>query len=500
MMKKLVTLLLTLALCLPMALTSSVEVRASETTTYTCSHSMSENGSGKCQNLVDGPGQVCGDCSVVTVYEPIDDYEQEGYWHKYTKIICQNENCGWILIPEENDSIQIQNCAFGVTQGVGKCDCGRTIPFCKHQCGHLVEKGSEYCEYCSADCNINNSRVIILDENTHQLVTEYSCGGSTQEVKSHVKVDGYCSTCGYYSSNGNSSEGDYRLEIQGPEHNYLVSYGNSVYEEFEQTKLVLTCPNGKVISYQIPVANGAWDISSYLVGSGEYAIAMYVGENVVAAATRYIYGQSSDGGAPSVSGNSGPKPTAPAPVYTEVAPTEAEVHAQKAAQVEAKQKKVVTTASGEVVKTAIAGVYEVSSLSGTAVNTPKAEVQKAIGLSDEEIAAGTNASIYMSDFVSKEDRAALNNAAASVGKNVLSMIVSDMYSITKDGKITKLHSSKEPVSLMFGLPKYAVDANRTYSMICVTADGKVVELKDTDNDPSTLTVDTTVFGKYVIVY
>ena len=37
-------------------------------------------------------------------------------------------------------------------------------------------------------------------------------------------------------------------------------------------------------------------------------------------------------------------------------------------------------ASGEAVKTEIAGVYEVSTLSGTAVNTPKAEVQKAIGL------------------------------------------------------------------------------------------------------------------------
>ena len=75
-----------------------------------------------------------------------------------------------------------------------------------------------------------------------------------------------------------------------------------------------------------------------------------------------------------------------------------------------------------------------------------------------------------------------------------------MYSITKDGKITKLHNSKEPVSIMFGIPKHAVDANKAYSVLSVTADGKVVELKDTDNDPTTLTIDTTVFGKYVIVY
>ena len=180
--------------------------------------------------------------------------------------------------------------------------------------------------------------------------------------------------------------------------------------------------------------------------------------------------------------------------------TEEEIHAQKAAETEVRQKKTVTTADGKTVKTEIAGIYEVANLNGTAVNTPKVDVQKAIGLTDEEIAAGTNASIYMSDYVVKEDREALNNAAASNGKNVLSMMISDMYSITKDGKITKLNSSKEPVSLMFGLPKHAIDANRTYSMLCVTADGRVVELKDRDNDPSTITVNTTVFGKYVIVY
>ena len=180
--------------------------------------------------------------------------------------------------------------------------------------------------------------------------------------------------------------------------------------------------------------------------------------------------------------------------------TEEEIHAQKAAETEARQKKTVTTADGKTVKTEIAGIYEVANLNGTAVNTPKVEVQKAIGLTDEEIAAGTNASIYMSDYVVKEDREALNNAVASKGKNVLSMMISDMYSITKDGKITKLNSSKKPVSLIFGLPKHAIDANRTYSMLCVTADGRIVELKDMDNDPNTITVNTTVFGKYAIVY
>ena len=53
---------------------------------------------------------------------------------------------------------------------------------------------------------------------------------------------------------------------------------------------------------------------------------------------------------------------------------------------------------------------------------------------------------------------------------------------------------------MFGLPKDAVKGDRNYSVICVAGDGSVVELEDTDKDASTVTIKTTVFGKYAIVY
>ena len=166
----------------------------------------------------------------------------------------------------------------------------------------------------------------------------------------------------------------------------------------------------------------------------------------------------------------------------------------------AKMKKEVRTANGTSVKTEIAGVYEVFSFNGTAVTTSKEDVKKAIGLTEEEIKAGTNASIYMTDDVKAADRELLKDAASSKGKKVLNMVISDMYSITKDGVITKLHNSKEPVSLMFGLPKDAVKGDRNYSVICVARDGSVVELEDTDKDASTVTIKTTVFGKYAIVY
>ena len=80
------------------------------------------------------------------------------------------------------------------------------------------------------------------------------------------------------------------------------------------------------------------------------------------------------------------------------------------------------------------------------------------------------------------------------------MLISDMYTITKEGKITKLNNIPNPVSLLFGIPKYAIDADRTYSVLCVQPDGSYIELKDMDNDSGTITIDTTAFGKYVIVY
>lgn len=180
--------------------------------------------------------------------------------------------------------------------------------------------------------------------------------------------------------------------------------------------------------------------------------------------------------------------------------SEEEAYLKKAAERESKMKKEVKTANGNSVKTEIAGVYEVFSLNGTAVTTSKEDVKKAIGLTEDEIKAGTNASIYMTDDVKAADRETLKDAASSKGKKVLNMVISDMYSITKDGVITKLHNSKEPVSLMFGLPKDAVKGDRNYSVICVARDGSVVELEDTDKDAGTVTIKTTVFGKYAIVY
>jgi len=193
-----------------------------------------------------------------------------------------------------------------------------------------------------------------------------------------------------------------------------------------------------------------------------------------------------------------PEPEQETPAYVPL--TDEEIHAMRVAEIESRQKKTVTKADGTTVTTEITGVYEIDTLDGSAVVTAKSDVLKAIGLTEEEISAGTNASIYMSGYLSKTDREVITAAIHNSGKTALIMLVSDMYTITKDGKITKLNSTPNPISLLFGLPKYAIDADKVYSVLCVQSDGSYVELKDIDDNPDTITIDTTVFGKYVIVY
>lgn len=407
-MKKIVTLLLTLALCLPMVMTTSLEVRAEDEITYTCSHpyngdSGTEYGMG-CGNTVEASNTVCDACQAS---DKAVSYSFDPSGTTHNKIV----RCGRCVATIGDNAVVLAESQFDVVctfDSGNTCVCGRVkqTNACRHSdmCHGTADEVGGLCDTCTdALANAEEGWAMGNDLNSHIPMKVCSCTWAEldmdREESCTYDEDGYCTVCTFNPS--------------------------------------LVVPSGPC---------------------------------------------------------QGEKPAAPSVTSDE------EIYAQKAAEREEKMKKEVTTANGEAVKTEIAGVYEVFSLSGTAVTTPKEDVKKAIGLSEEEIKAGTKPSIYMTDYVEPADRDALKNAATSKDKKVLNMLISDMYSITKNGKITKLHSSKEPVSLMFGIPKEAVKADRIYSIICVTRDGSVVELEDTDKDPSTITVDTTVFGKYAIVY
>lgn len=156
----------------------------------------------------------------------------------------------------------------------------------------------------------------------------------------------------------------------------------------------------------------------------------------------------------------------------------------------------VQISGGKTVKSTVGGIYDVKSVKGIAIVTPKADVAKAAGLSDEDVANGTNIRTYVYDSQNKAAKAALKEAADSLGKTVAAYVDVDMYSVTKKGVVTKINSTAAPVSVLIGAPSAA----HTYSVIALGQDGKAVTFEDTDADSLTLTVNANVFGTYAIVY
>lgn len=155
---------------------------------------------------------------------------------------------------------------------------------------------------------------------------------------------------------------------------------------------------------------------------------------------------------------------------------------------------------GKNMQSTVGGVFIATAVNGAAVTTPVASLNAAIGLSQADVDAGTNARFYICNSTNKETKAALQSVAEATGKTVGAYINVDLYTITKQGKVTAVRNSVEPVTMTFGLPGRIVNAGSSASVICIGTDGKSVVMEDTDTDPKTLTIDTKVFGVYAIVY
>lgn len=158
------------------------------------------------------------------------------------------------------------------------------------------------------------------------------------------------------------------------------------------------------------------------------------------------------------------------------------------------------TIGGKNVKSTVGGVFIATAVNGVAVTSPVASVNAAIGLSQADVDAGTNARFYICNSSNKEMKAALQSVAAATGKTVGAYINVDLYTITKKGTVTAIRNTAEPITMTFGLPGRIANAGNGVSVICIDKDGQTVIMEDTDTDPKTLTVNTNVFGVYAIVY
>ena len=183
--------------------------------------------------------------------------------------------------------------------------------------------------------------------------------------------------------------------------------------------------------------------------------------------------------------------SAPAPSPVEAAVTEATSGAiTSVAEIPAS-----STVAG--VKTTTAGTYLAQSVSGIAATTPAASIAQGYGL-----AAGEKPYVKVSDMDPKKSYLAkqcMEAAAASQGAVVGPMLNLEFGKMS-GGKYSQLSAEGPEIRMSVGLPKNFAQDGKTYGVIRVRAGGVVTILKDVDDNPNTVTFDTTGgAGAYALI-
>ena len=158
---------------------------------------------------------------------------------------------------------------------------------------------------------------------------------------------------------------------------------------------------------------------------------------------------------------------------------------------------VPTTSTVAGVRTSTAGIYLATSVNGTAVVSGVDAIAAGYGLTGSERPYGKFSNLDPKK--SPLAKAAIDLAAASQGATVGPMINIELGKMAA-GKYSLLPSDGPAISIALGLPKNFVKPDATYAMVCVRAGGVVTILPDVDDNPNTITFDTTGgAGAYAII-
>ena len=155
---------------------------------------------------------------------------------------------------------------------------------------------------------------------------------------------------------------------------------------------------------------------------------------------------------------------------------------------------VPTTSTVAGVRTSTAGIYLATSVNGTAVVSGVDAIAAGYGLTGSErpYSKFSNLDPKKSPLA----KAAIDLAAASQGATVINIELGKMAA----GKYSLLPSDGPAIRIALGLPKNFVKPDATYAMVCVRAGGVVTILPDVDDNPNTITFDTTGgAGTYAII-
>ena len=160
----------------------------------------------------------------------------------------------------------------------------------------------------------------------------------------------------------------------------------------------------------------------------------------------------------------------------------------------------VIISGGTTISSTVSGVYAAKTVSGTALTTDKAEISSAAGLSEQEIKDGTNVAFYICDNYNIKSKEAINSAASSIGKKSAAYLTADMYTISSNGTINKIKTTNAPLTLVIGVPESLRNSTHNFSAVFIDDAGATVTYDDIDTDPNTITIQTSTFGDFAIIY
>ena len=224
-MKKLLTLVLTLALCVPMLLTTSFEVRANNI----CAHSF-------CGKTVSNGQEVCSTC--------------ENKISFYERVITSGSHIDVYLCSACNSRIHQNEEPHNQNGDNGVCSvCGyNTVHQHSSNSSTWFRNSIQHWRICNAEiCNVK------VDEGEHNYTektpTEHKCGVCGYNAE-HVDGDsnGACDKCGYNVTNSNDgSQGSNTPQPSpNPDENTNSNNGTSSSKKQEEVKpVVIVIPEGQ---------------------------------------------------------------------------------------------------------------------------------------------------------------------------------------------------------------------------------------------------------------
>ncbi len=182
---------------------------------------------------------------------------------------------------------------------------------------------------------------------------------------------------------------------------------------------------------------------------------------------------------------------APAPTQAEEAISEATNNAVTTVA------EVPASSSVAGVKSTVSGVYLAREVTGTAVSTPTTTIAAGYGL-----AKGEKAVAKFSDMDPKKSYLAKQSmdAVAASQNAVVGPMLNIEFGKMSGGKYSLLPTDGADIRISVGLPKSFAQNDKTFAVIRVRAGGVVTILEDVDNNPNTVTFDTTGgAGAYALI-